>query len=206
MKIYQFLILSICLLTIACGTTKSSVKNLTWEEEIAAFQNAKNKEYSTKVTSPLDKEAFKAFEGHDFYPLAQEYKVTANFLRTPGEKIFKMETSSDRLPEYRKYGILKFKIKGQAYSLSVYQDLETSTVRKYKDLLFLPFKDKTNGKETHGGGRYIDFKIPSSQTVILDFNKSYNPFCAYSEKFSCPLPPYENHLAIEIPVGMKLKN
>lgn len=190
----------------SCGSTKSTVKDLTWQEEIAAFQNAKNKEYSTKVTSPLDKEAFKAFTGHDFYPLDKNYRVTANFLRTPREKVFKMLTSSDRLPEYRKYGVLKFKIDDQAYTLNVYQDLETSTVRKYKDLLFLPFKDKTNGKVTHGGGRYIDFKIPNSQTVILDFNKAYNPFCAYSEKFSCPLPPFENHLIIEIPVGMKLIN
>lgn len=189
---------------LSCAGAKPSVKALTWEEEIAAFQNAMNKQYSTKVTSPLDKESFRVFTGHKYYPKKQNLRVKANFLRTPNEKVFKMETSSERLPEYRKYGVLKFEIDGKQYTLGVYQDIATSVVKKYKDLLFLPFKDLTNGKETHGGGRYIDFKIPSTQVVTLDFNKAYNPFCAYSKKFSCPLPPRENYLNVAIPAGMKL--
>ncbi len=204
MSYSKILFLYISLLVFSCSSSQNSVKGLTWEEEIAAFQNALNKQYSSKVTSPLDKESFNNFTGHDFYPTKASYRVKANFLKTPGEKVFKLKTSSDRRPEYRKYGILRFEIEGKEYALSVYQDLATSTVKKYKDILFLSFKDLTNGKETHGGGRYIDFKIPTTQVVILDFNKAYNPFCAYSNKFSCPLPTEENHLKIKIEAGMKL--
>ena len=72
------------------------------------------------------------------------------------------------------------------------------------DHLFLPFTDNTNGVETYGGGRYIDLKIPAGNTINIDFNKAYNPYCAYSDKYSCPIPPPENHLDIEIKAGIKL--
>jgi uncharacterized protein (DUF1684 family) len=76
---------------------------------------------------------------------------------------------------------------------------------KYKNYLFVPFKDMTNGKETYGGGRYLDLETTDIQndSVILDFNKAYNPYCAYSNGYSCPIPPKENHLAVSIEAGEK---
>ena len=73
----------------------------------------------------------------------------------------------------------------------------------YKDYLFLPFTDPTNGVTTYGGGRYLDLMIPATKVVQLDFNKAYNPYCAYSGNYSCPIPPEENHLEIEIKAGVK---
>ena len=75
----------------------------------------------------------------------------------------------------------------------------------YRDYLFIPFKDLTNGKESYGGGRYIDLRMRQldKDKVILDFNKSYNPYCAFSEEYSCPIPPKENHLTIAIEAGEK---
>jgi uncharacterized protein (DUF1684 family) len=77
---------------------------------------------------------------------------------------------------------------------------------QYKDYLYLPFKDFTNGESTYGGGRYLDFKmsdIQENQTIIIDFNKAYNPYCAYSDGYSCPIPPSENHLQVFIEAGEK---
>ena len=76
---------------------------------------------------------------------------------------------------------------------------------EYAGFLFLPFKDLTNGKETYGGGRFMDILIPDTDKIILDFNKAYNPYCAFSHRYSCPLPPFENWLKTEIPAGEKLK-
>lgn len=101
---------------------------------------------------------------------------------------------------------MSFKLNGKNYSLSVYQaDAEVlEKFPEYADLLFLPFKDLTNGKETYGGGRYIDIKTPAGNNVILDFNLAYNPNCAYgSERFSCPIPPKENFLPAQIKAGEK---
>ena len=74
---------------------------------------------------------------------------------------------------------------------------------EYKDYLFLPFTDLTNGDTTYGGGRYIDMRIPEKNTIILDFNQSYNPYCAYGGNYSCPIPPAENNLDIAITAGVK---
>jgi uncharacterized protein (DUF1684 family) len=74
---------------------------------------------------------------------------------------------------------------------------------QFKDYLFLPFKDDTNGVETYGGGRYMDVRISTVKDgkIILNFNKAYNPYCAYNEGFNCPIPPQENHLNIAIRAG-----
>ena len=71
------------------------------------------------------------------------------------------------------------------------------------DYLFLPFTDLTSGVDTYGGGRYIDQKIPEGNSIIIDFNQSYNPYCAYNPRYSCPIPPPENDLLIEIMAGVK---
>ena len=74
-----------------------------------------------------------------------------------------------------------------------------------ENFLFLPFKDLSNGKSSYGGGRFIDLEMPlsNSKTIIIDFNKAYNPYCAYNHKFSCPIPPKENNLNIDILAGVK---
>jgi uncharacterized protein (DUF1684 family) len=76
--------------------------------------------------------------------------------------------------------------------------------KEYKKYLFIPFRDLTSGKESYGGGRYIDTEIPAGETLILDFNRAYNPYCAYSHRYSCPIPPEENTLKVEIRAGEKV--
>jgi uncharacterized protein len=84
----------------------------------------------------------------------------------------------------------------------VYQYMKLINVEKYKNDLFLPFTDLTTGKQTHGGGRFLDLKIPDNDEIIIDFNKAYNPLCAYGNpKYSCPIPPKENYLEIKIKAG-----
>jgi uncharacterized protein (DUF1684 family) len=87
--------------------------------------------------------------------------------------------------------------------LAVYQniDLLKRDRKKFKNYLFIPYKDKTTRNETYGGGRFLDFEIPKNATVILDFNLAYNPYCAYSHRYSCPIPPEENTLNVKIEAG-----
>lgn len=117
-----------------------------------------------------------------------------------------MPTSSGITKKFRKFGVLKFTLNGREQLLSVYQiDPEIgSKFPEYADLLFVPFKDLTSGKETYGVGRYIDIKTPKGNKVTLDFNLAYNPNCAYgNDKYSCPIPPKENFLRVEIKAGEK---
>ncbi|MCE3229111.1 MAG: hypothetical protein K0S32_3662 [Bacteroidetes bacterium] len=144
------------------------------------------------------------FKMHNFYPVDMKFCIEADFKKTPGENTFEMKTTGTRRPMYYKFGEIHFTIDGKKLQLNVYQSMDLLNKPEYKDYLFVPFTDLTNGKETYGGGRYIDLRIPKSDKIIVDFNKAYNPYCAYNHKYSCPIPPKENALDTEIKAGIKM--
>jgi len=174
--------------------------------DLKVFREGRDKEFRNKEDSPLKDEDFSIFKGLDYFPVNKKFQVNADFTQTTDERYFQLPTSSGKTKKYKKFGVLKFRLNGKNYSLNVYQaDAEVlAKYPEYKDLLFIPFKDATNGKATYGGGRYIDIKTPSGAKVILDFNLAYNPSCAYgSDRYSCPIPPKENFLQVEINAGEK---
>ncbi len=170
---------------------------------VEKFQKELNTEYADTKTSPLTAEDLAVFKTLEFYPINEKFFVTAKFVRTESEKPFEMKTSTDRKPLYVKYGEAHFVIDGLDYKLNLYRNIELSKKEEYKDYLFLPFSDLTSGKESYIGGKYIDMKIPKGETIVIDFNTSYNPYCAYNPKYSCPKVPLENDLNIEIKAGVK---
>ncbi len=170
--------------------------------EIKKWQEEHDAEFADSEKSPLEKKDLKKFKGLDYFPIDAKYRVTATFMLTPNEAPFSMPTSTSRLPLYAKYGIATFTIDGQNFSLPLYKSQDPFIKEEYKNHLFLPFTDLTNGKESYGGGRYIDMTIPEGDTLVIDFNKSYNPYCAYSGKYSCPIPPKDNFLNTEIKAGV----
>ena len=140
-----------------------------------------------------------------FYKPKKKYKVECTFERTPKQESFDMATYSGKTKKFVKYGVLSFRLDGQDLKLAVYQNLMLQKMVKYKDYLFIPFKDWTNGETTYGGGRYFDIMISDIKEgkLILDFNKCYNPYCAFSDGYNCPVPPKENHLEIAVKAGEK---
>ncbi|WP_303315844.1 DUF1684 domain-containing protein [Flavivirga abyssicola] len=167
------------------------------------FQRTINAEYKDATTSPLKDKDRKHFEGLDFFKFDSAYVVKAQFKRTPNEKSFKMKTTTARLPEYVKYGELAFNLKGKSFTLNIYQNQGLKEKEGYEDYLFLPFLDETNGFESYGGGRYIDARIPKGDTMVIDFNSAYNPYCAYNDRYSCPIVPRKNYLKTRIEAGVK---
>ncbi len=172
-------------------------------DSVAKFQHKLNAEFAEATTSPLEKNDWVGFKSLDFFPVNEKFFVIAKFVRTDKEKPFKMKTSTDRKPVYVKYGEVYFAIDGKNLKLNVYRNIELSRKAEYKDYLFLPFSDLTSGKESYIGGRYIDLSIPKGNTIAIDFNMAYNPYCAYSHNYSCPRVPLENDLNIEIKAGVK---
>ena len=167
------------------------------------FQTDLNESFADSLKSPLMKEDLSQFEGLDFYPISEKFIVEAKFIRTKNEKAFQMKTTTARTPIYKKYGELHFKIDGKELKLNVYQNIELNKKPGFDDYLFLPFSDTTCGKESYIGGRYVDTKIQKGKKWTIDFNKAYNPYCAYNYKYSCPIVPLENDLAVEINAGVK---
>ena len=170
---------------------------------VAKFQKVINLEYADAKTSPLSAEDLAVFVALDFYPINEKFFVTAKFVRTENEKPFEMKTTGERKPMYVKYGEAYFILEGKDFKLNIYKNIELSKKEEYKDYLFLPFSDLTCGNESYIGGKYIDIKVPHGETIAIDFNTSYNPYCAYSHKYSCPKVPLENDLNIEIKAGVK---
>lgn len=201
--------LYLLLFLVSCTSTKEVAKDLSNTtlspiEKIQTFQKDLSEKYSNPVTSPL-KEAALDFKGHEFFPIDLKYRVEAKLTRYKEEPFFEMPTSGPKTPQYRKYGLLKFEIDDKAYELTILQNQASMRNPLYRDYLFLPFTDLTNGENTYGGGRYIDIRIPKGETMIIDFNQAYNPYCAYTTGYSCPIPPEENHLNLAVEAGIMLK-
>lgn len=173
------------------------------KDSVVAFQKQINSEYKDDKESPLLEKDLKKFKTLDFYPINENFFVVAKFVRTPDEKPFEMPTTTERKPVYVKYGEAHFSIDGKNFKLNIYQSQDLKKIEKYKNSLFLPFTDLTSGVESYGGGRYVDLQIPDGDLISIDFNTAYNPYCAYNHKYSCPIPPQENDLTIEIKAGVK---
>lgn len=183
--------------------------SLAFGQETNKFKNAKkfqqqlNKEFSSKEESPLTEEDFDNFESLEFYPIDSTFTVTASLTFHENSQPFKMQTTTDRLPIYRLYATAKFELHGKQHTLEIYQNEKLILTPEYEDYLFLPFTDLTNGEGSYGGGRYIDLNLPEGNTIEIDFNQAYNPYCAYNSQYSCPVPPKRNHLDVKIAAGVK---
>ena len=171
--------------------------------EILKFQSTLNEEYRNPETSPLPDKYRKDFNGLEFFSPDTNFRVVADFTRTPEAVPFMMPTTTDRKSREVVYGIASFLIRGKRFELEIYQNEELMLQEGYEDYLFLPFLDETNGKESYTGGRYIDLAIPSGSSILIDFNKAYNPYCAYNKKYSCPIVPKVNQLNTAVLAGVK---
>ncbi|MGZ3839508.1 MAG: DUF1684 domain-containing protein [Flavisolibacter sp.] len=178
-------------------TTLAGLSQNNYTDSLKAFQ----KEYveTHEVVKGADR------QGIHFFTIDPLYRIRAGFERKKGGW-FEMQTSGPLKKLYRTYGVLHFTFNHQTYQLNVYQSQDLLQREEYKTFLFLPFTDQTTGKETYHGGRYLDIRMEDIQngTVVLDFNRAYNPYCAYvTGKFNCPLPPKENQLSLAIRAGEK---
>jgi len=173
------------------------------EKEVLEYQKDLNESYLNIETTPLNEEELKDFKGLNFYPYNEKFVVKATLERLKNQPVFKMPTSGKNQPNYKRYGILHFTINDQKFQLEVYQNIDLIKMKGYKKYLFLPFIDETSGNETYGAGRYLDIEIPKGKEIVLDFNKAYHPYCAYTIGYSCPITPDVNFLKTEILAGVK---
>ena len=193
----NLLILLLLVSIFSCKQDKHPILGETeWQKEM-------NADYKDVTKSPLKEKDRKDFKGLDFFKFDSIYVVTAKLARTPDEKPFKMKTTTDRLPNYVKYGVVEFQLEGRLHQLDIFQNLDILEDEGYEDYLFLPFLDNTNGEGSYSGGRYVEARIPEGDEIVLDFNTAYNPYCAYNDKYSCPIVPRSNYLDADVKAGVK---
>ena len=173
-----------------------------WLDSLQAYWNKVNTEFRDPEHSPLPEQHRAHFTELERFAPDPAFRVQATFKPKEG-KTFGMKTTTDRLPEYQAVGTLQFALKGRKRSLTVYRNIALSQKPEYINYLFVPFTDLSNGESTYGGGRYLELTGPLGHEVELDFNRAYNPYCAYGGHYSCPIPPQENHLEVAVEAGVK---
>jgi len=198
MKSLLFPVISVFLMSCSVNSPEATTRN------IIRFQKELNEEYRNPEETPLRGQFFVGFTGHPFFPVNLQYRVKAKLQKSPNAVQFEMPTSSGKTKTFKEYGKVKFFLEGKELTLTVFQMSSTSASSKSPPTLFLPFRDLTNGLETYGGGRYLDFDVPTSAEVFIDFNKSYHPYCAYNAfDYNCPIVPAENMLPARIEAGVR---
>jgi uncharacterized protein len=197
---------TLCLLLILPGFATCMAQDTTvlsgWRDSLDAYWSHIDAEYADSATSPLKADDRSHFLQLERFAPDSSYCVRAAFTpASPDSEPFAMKTTKTRTPMYREFGLLRFTLNGAERTLRVYQSVPPHP--GYEDEVFLPFTDLTNGEETYGVGRYIDLHLPFGDHVWLDFNKAYNPYCAYNDRYSCPVPPRENHLTTRVLAGVR---
>lgn len=162
--------------------------------ELAEFRNHKDHFFASGHQSPLTPEQKVNFLGLNYFPENESLSFELEIQQFEEQKTIQMQTSTGDLQEYVHHGRIKFPVNGQEAALTVY---------KNDHGYFIPFVDANAGKITYGAGRYLDPPELPNGKLLIDFNHAYNPYCAYNELYSCPLPPAENCLDVAIEAGEK---
>lgn len=169
-------------------------------EEIQKEREEKDRFMRNSSQSPFaqNKDAYKGLE---YFAPDISYRVIADLEPITEKKTVILTTNDGKDQRYIEYAYANFKLQGVDNRLLI---LEIADMGPARGKLFLAFGDETSARETYGAGRYLDVtKTPGSSTIKLDFNLAYNPYCAYDESFTCPLPPRQNILTIPILAGEK---
>jgi uncharacterized protein (DUF1684 family) len=167
--------------------------------DVATWRAEKDR-FMRSSESPVPPERRPNFPALIYFPIAPAWQVPAALTVTPTSVVLQLPTSTGLRREMRRIGTLRFTLQSQELTLSAFIDAAENDMRR----LFVPFGDLTNGNETYPGGRYLDLDRTATGIYDLDFNRAYNPFCVFNEKYDCPLPPRENRLPIPIRAGERL--
>ena len=171
-----------------------------YKQQMEQSRRERDEYMKTSNESPF-KSVEAPFTGLKYFDPNPKYRIVADLEPVQDKKMVLLKTSDNQEQRYLEYARAKFTLDGVPCSLLI---LEVADSGPNRGTLFLAFADQSSAIETYGAGRYIDIKkIPGATSITLDFNTAYNPYCAYSETFSCPLPPRENVLNVLIAAGEK---
>jgi uncharacterized protein (DUF1684 family) len=189
------------LLMSACSEPKKPESAPAQKQDPVYKERTEKDVFFMSESSPLSPKDKQEFHGLHYYPVDASMKFSVQLHRYPAPARVRLGTNTGEIRNGLRYGYFDFQVEGQSCRLQVYK-LDDALESGSNDL-FVPFRDATSGHETYGAGRYIDLKENTSGIYDLDFNRAYNPSCAYNTRYSCPVPPAENTLKVPIRAGEK---
>lgn len=165
--------------------------------ELEAFRRAKDNFFRKGPGSPLTPEQSKDFQGLRYFPENPALRFELPLEKYSEPERIQMQTSTGSAQDYLKVGRVVFQVGGQHAELQVYESVD------HPGAYFIPFIDATSPEESYGAGRYLEPEETHAGEIVLDLNLAYNPYCAYNDRWSCPIPPAENRLRVRIEAGEK---
>lgn len=187
----------------SCSTETKSVSTKldksSYADSLSLWRKKNDKEVKNDPNTPLEKSKIESFTGLKYYPPMESWNIHTRYVKIDTGTVFNMPTTTERLIPMVKDGLIEFVRNDDTIKLYAYTYIEHPD-----EGLFVPFLDLSNGDITYGGGRYINVSYPVSDSVWIDFNMAYNPYCAYNHAYSCPIPPLENTLTILVDAGEKV--
>ncbi len=185
---------------LSCSVKK---KASNYNDELNSYRDQYKNGFLNDPRSPLTKEDLPFLA---FFDVDETLKLNCTCTKAIDAKPFEMPTYSGVTRTYILHTTAKCPYQGEILTLELYKNIHQPINPLYRNNLFLPFKDETNGASTYGGGRYINLMATDivDDKIIIDFNKSYNPYCAFSDGFNCPIPPKDNHIPLAVNAGEKM--
>jgi uncharacterized protein (DUF1684 family) len=183
----------------ACTSGPSAPDDRVYVSELTEARGAKDQQFRGASDSPVPKDKRDALLPLPYFPIDPGYAVPAALKLADERPVFEMPTSSGTLRRMQLVGTLEFTLQGESRSLGAFVPEGTRQITS----LFVPFADLTTGTETYSAGRYLDIDPTSTGYYTIDFNRAYNPYCAYNASYECPFPPPSNRLKVAIPAGEK---
>jgi uncharacterized protein (DUF1684 family) len=191
----QFMKHFLLLVTVIFSTCTINAQSQNYNDSLQQFRN--NYIETHEVVKGEKRKAFR------FFPINEKYRIVTRFEVVQDSIGFMMPTSGKKTSRYFVAGKLQFKLNNRSFTLTVYKSEQLMSIKEYEHYLFVPYTDLTSGEKSYGGGKYLEFYTTDiiNNQVVIDFNKAYNPYCAYASGFNCPIPPRENDLPIAIEAG-----
>lgn len=183
----------------ACSSGPSAPDESAYLEQLADARTFKNQNFLESTDSPVPADRRDTLLPLPYYEIDPNYSVPAALSLSNQRPVFEMPTSSGALRRMQLVGVLEFTLLGESRSLGAFMPEGTQQIAN----LFVPFADLTTGGETYNAGRYLDIEPTTTGYYTIDFNRAYNPYCAYNESYECPFPPPSNRLDAEVRAGEK---
>jgi uncharacterized protein (DUF1684 family) len=194
-------VIAAALVAAACSSGPSAPDEGSYVEKVAAERAAKERMFRESADSPIPAARRDQLLPLSYFPIDPSFSAPAELKLVDERPAFEMPTSTGKMRKMERVGVLEFSLGGEALTLGAFVEAGTQRVTR----LFVPFSDRTTGTETYSAGRYLDLDPTSTGLYEVDFNRAYNPYCAYNESYDCPFPPPSNRLKVAVRAGERMR-
>lgn len=194
-------LVAVAMVAAACSSGPAPPDERSYIERIESERARTERMFRESPESPIPPGKHDQLLPLSYFPIDASYAAPAVLKLSEDRPVFEMPTSTGKMRRMERVGVLEFSLGGEPRSLGAFVEAGSRGITR----LFVPFSDVTSGKETYAAGRYLDLDPTGTGLYEIDFNRAYNPYCAYNDSYDCPFPPPSNRLKTPIRAGERMR-